>query len=335
MHSADRIEWGGELIWAISEVDVREAPWAQARHALLAAMIRMSGGGRIELDRVTSMGQGLSRHGFGAHIDVVPDPRGLSGSYIALLPHRETDAEYPARVRGEARVLEWIWPRIRGLRVPRALVLFDDVHAPILVTSFVAGIAVDLRNGRMPIVPWQIVAEAAAAVHATEPPPAEVLPTRDRRQHRAEVIEDLFKELEDLSGMIGEAYTWMRAHVDRPGPGVLLHGDLLGQNLRPYPFEEMELGVIDWEHAAVGDPAHDLAIVTRGKRQPFQHASGRDNLLAAYNACAGVEVTRADLCFFELALHVQWSSGSPHERDASLAAIVRLLRSAARAGDER
>ncbi|MES1178233.1 MAG: phosphotransferase [Myxococcales bacterium] len=29
--------------------------------------------------------------------------------------------------------------------------------------------------------------------------------------------------------------------------------------------------VIDWEYTALGDPAYDLAIVTRGARRPFQN----------------------------------------------------------------
>jgi len=52
-------------------------------------------------------------------------------------------------------------------------------------------------------------------------------------------------------------------------PSVLLHGDLLGQILLAMDGPHH---VINWEYATRGDPAYDLAIVTRGVEQPFQIA---------------------------------------------------------------
>ena len=49
---------------------------------------------------------------------------------------------------------------------------------------------------------------------------------------------------------------------------MLLHGDLLPLNLL-WGRETDELGVVDWESARIGDPAYDLAIVTRGHAKPF------------------------------------------------------------------
>lgn len=98
----------------------------------------------------------------------------------------------------------------------------------------------------------------------------------------------------------------------------------MGHNLRLDPGGDT--GVIDWEHAELGDPAHDLAIVTRGVRGPFQCSDGRARLLAAYAQRSAIEVTRADLCFFELALHVRWvQQQAPNFRE-SQHAIARLLR---------
>ncbi|HEY0132443.1 MAG TPA: phosphotransferase, partial [Nannocystis sp.] len=105
--------------------------------------------------------------------------------------------------------------------------------------------------------------------------------------------------------------------------GALVHGDLLGQNLR-IDFDG-EPGVIDWEYAMLGDPAHDLAIVARGARRPFQSADGRARLLEAYNTRASFEVTKDDLRFFELALHVRWFTGCPDRKEDSRPILARLL----------
>jgi aminoglycoside phosphotransferase (APT) family kinase protein len=83
--------------------------------------------------------------------------------------------------------------------------------------------------------------------------------------------------------------------------------------------------VIDWEHAMLGDPAYDLAIVARGARRPFQCPDGRARLLAAYNTRAGFEVTKDDLRFFEIALHVRWFADSPDRREQSRPILARLL----------
>lgn len=288
------------------------------------ALTRAAGdGARVVVDRVEDWGSGLSRDAFTAHVDVVPDPSALTGPYVALIAHRGADPDYPARVRREARVLEWVGPRIRDLRVPRALALLDAPRAPILVETLITGLETDLRLGRQPILPWQVVADAALAVHAVDLPPADLVPTRDRRQHRHELVEELFPEVDILPAALRSARAWMREHADRSGPGVLLHGDLLGANLRLHPEEP--LGLLDWEHSDIGDPAHDLAIVTRGANKPFQAPDARTKLLAAYNARSPHEVTRDDLRFFELALLVRWFNAPGPDRAEVLAKIAKFV----------
>jgi aminoglycoside phosphotransferase (APT) family kinase protein len=124
----------------------------------------------------------------------------------------------------------------------------------------------------------------------------------------------------------GRALAWMREHLGDPDPGVLLHGDLLGQNLRIFPDEVP--GVLDWRFVEVGDPAADLAVVTRGVRRPFQIESGRNKLLDAYNSRSTVQVDAASLTFFELALLLRLMVSSPDDpgaREAWLNQIARLL----------
>jgi len=69
---------------------------------------------------------------------------------------------------------------------------------------------------------------------------------------------------------------------------VILHGDLLGQNILLGPGDRPT--VIDWEYARYGDPAYDLAIVTRGVKRPFQVVDGLARLIDAYQRYGGSEV---------------------------------------------
>src|SRR6185295_1180920 len=87
-------------------------------------------------------------------------------------------------------------------------------------------------------------------------------------------------------------------------PSVLLHGDLLGQNI--LLAMDGPHHVIDWEYATRGDPAYDLAIVTRGVKQPFQIACGLDRLLDAYRAHSGLEVSANQVHLHELCLIAGW-----------------------------
>lgn len=201
-------EWGGELILAAGETpggapfgtsleelresneeSEHEAGWARAKRALRAAF-EGSSPARTQLDIgfVEALGRGLTRSAFGASIDLQPDPRGQSGAYVALVPNGGAPS-YGELVRRELDILRWLAGHAVDVRVPRAIALVDDRGAPILVESFVEGVAVDLRAGRQPIRPWEVVAEVAATIHSVPPPPT--VPARDRRAHRLEVVESL------------------------------------------------------------------------------------------------------------------------------------------------
>jgi hypothetical protein len=55
----------------------------------------------------------------------------------------------------------------------------------------------------------------------------------------------------------------------------------------------------------LGDPAYDLAIVTRGARQPFQIAGGLDRLLESY-AGQATEIKKDNVHLYELCLLARW-----------------------------
>ena len=64
--------------------------------------------------------------------------------------------------------------------------------------------------------------------------------------------------------------------------------------------------MIDREFARIGDPAYDLAIVTRGNRKLFGLADGLTRLVDAYRQAGGTGVTATDVLCRELILVLRW-----------------------------
>jgi hypothetical protein len=124
-----------------------------------------------------------------------------------------------------------------------------------------------------------------------------------------------------------------------------LHGDLLGQNLQ-LSLDDEPMRIIDWTEAQIGDPAYDLAIVTRGVRQPFQVAGGLDRLLDANNARARRPVIASEVHLYEFCLSSTICSllrprsspalaaPTPHASDPPHTATRRPIPPAARHGRE-
>lgn len=98
---------------------------------------------------------------------------------------------------------------------------------------------------------------------------------------------------------------WIGAHRSRGRPAALLHGDLLPQNLL-LGLGDRRPGVVDWEDAQRGDPAYDLAIVTRGNRKLLGLDQGRHRLMDAYRAAGGAAVEATDVVVWELLLTLRW-----------------------------
>ena len=97
---------------------------------------------------------------------------------------------------------------------------------------------------------------------------------------------------------------WIEAHLSNR-PSTLLHGDLLPQNLLWDIFGDGQISVIDWEGTRIGDPAYDLAIVTRGARQPLKESGGFQRLLETYNEASGTTLPADAVHIHELLLHLR------------------------------
>lgn len=80
-----------------------------------------------------------------------------------------------------------------------------------------------------------------------------------------------------------------------------------------------------------GDPAYDLAIVTRGVRRPFQIAGGMQRLLEAYARFGGRAVEADHVRVYELGMAVASYRASLHSKGGvppadALARLRNLLR---------
>lgn len=257
--------------------------------------------------------------------------RGEEAVLVARLPLPDGPEDQPERARREARLLDRLAGLDPGVRLPRMVGTVDVPEGVALVQSFVEGMALDLRADRGRFgEPWEFVARAAAACHGMDTGRIrDVVPGHDDCREHARARLEVLSVL-DLPEA-GEALAWAEEHLPPPEPPVLVHGDLLGQNLLVDGLlldpdaepEDHELGVVDWDGAVVGDPAYDLSIVTRGVRRPFQTAGGLQKLVGAYARRSGHRLERNRVRLYELPLAAGFyrqaveshGEGSPHAED--------------------
>lgn len=70
--------------------------------------------------------------------------------------------------------------------------------------------------------------------------------------------------------------------------------------------EDVPVGVVDWEMARVGDPAYDLAIVSRGDRRVLGVKDGLKVLVEDYLEFGGQPISLTDVRLHELLLLLYW-----------------------------
>ena len=290
--------------------------WAMAKDAFQQAFASDDPQTIVDVGRVHRVGRGLFRSAWVAEITVRPDPSGLSGEWVASIPHEdaEADPELPARVAREARLLSWLQSFALPFRVPRSVPPVDDV----LLSEWVPGMPLE---GKVYGTKHRETFLAVAPVlHALAPP--DFLPGFDtRRAHALDAIAQISR-LEDP--VARDLRDQALAHLPPDTPSALLHGDLLGQNLL-FHFE-LPPAVVDWSEASRGDPAYDLAIVTRGRRRPFGDERGTEDLVEAYRA-TGAEITLAQVRIHELAmLATRVCTGPAEEAGDTLGQLRRLAR---------
>lgn len=291
----------------------RNYGWIQAKVLLEEALRRRLGeSAPIEIGRVKNRGSGLCRRGFIAWVDVEDNPE-WSRAYIVLRPLSEPDPDCDRGTEHEAKVLAGLAKADLPLRIPELIDILEDDGRPALVETAVEGYPLDLRPSRQGgVIPWQVVAEVAAAVHDVDTDLFDGLRGHPTYRHHAETESAVFEGFDEP--LVREIHAWVSEHLPPPTPSVLLHGDLLGQNIL-LSLDDEPPGLIDFGAAQLGDPAYDFAIVTRGHRRPFKTDDGLALLLEAYRACNGQEIGLEEVYFYELCLVAGWYreslAGSP------------------------
>lgn len=290
-----------------------EPGWVRARAALEAACAaRFGPKTKVEIGRVVRIGDGLTCDAFAAAVDLGGVHADASDAYVVTLPRGGHDPARDQRIRRAHDLLARLQAVPLPFLVPAPLAVVDLDGQAVLVQRFIRGVELDLRAGRQGTVgPWNNVGEIAAALHAVDAGGfADLVPGPPTR--RAAALAALATAFDGLDRPEARAArAWAAAHLPPDEPSVLVHGDLLGPNILLTLRDDIALAVIDWEYAELGDPAADLAIVTRGQRQPFQTAGGLDLLLDAYRAHGGrADVSRAHVRLFELCLLAGWYRAS-------------------------
>ena len=193
--------------------------------------------------------------------------------------------------------------------VPRLVCTVTDESGVILgiIESCLDGAPLSqLKNAIAGCSRLEVIAEVAAQVHRL--PKAEfphVAAYPDSDSHVGAELNALPTALLANWPVAAAARDWIVAHrANRPS--VALHGDLLPQNLLCDILHNGRISVIDWECMRIGDPAYDLAIVTRGARKPQNESGGFDRMLAAYNAASETSLPASAVRIHELLLHLQW-----------------------------
>jgi aminoglycoside phosphotransferase (APT) family kinase protein len=242
------------------------------------------------------------------------------------LPRHDTPDDLVERTTRELRLVARLRSHSFPFHLPAMVGACADGAHLAMVRRYTAGVPLDLRAGRQGVVqPWNVVAEIAAAIHQVPGEAvADLLPGSPTNELHARMAIAVVDETDPPE--MRDARQWVLDHLPPPEPSVLLHGDLLGQNILLAPATSPT--VIDWEYARCGDPAYDLAIVTRGVKRPFQTADGLARLLEAYQRHGGREVKPQHVHVHELALIAAFYRAALNEHGA-LAAEQQLDRTRA------
>lgn len=255
----------------------------------------------LDLKSIQVIGRGVHRIAYRVDFKLKPDPHRISGDRVLLYPYVEEALELKERLYREATVLELLAQLKTPFRIPKPVGGVEVNDAVILLERFVEGSPIDLRAGRcLAGKPWEVVGEIAACVHQFAEVGEQVGGFATRREHVLHAI----KALDGLDvAWFQTAKEWCLKHLPpEDAPSTLLHGDLSGQNILMDIKEGKAPALIDWTFTLWGDPAHELAIITQGKKRPFEVDRGLYKLLEVYEDCGGGEIKPEEVHIHELCL---------------------------------
>jgi aminoglycoside phosphotransferase (APT) family kinase protein len=297
---------------------------AALRHALGAVTVegltRLPGGASRETWSFDAVGDGGSR----TELVLRRDPPGRPGE--------------PGGMSREARVIAAA--RAAGLAVPEVLLSTDSPDlwgAAGLVMRRVAGETIArrilrdaaYRQARKVLV--RQVAEFAAGLHALAVPAA--LPAPDPLAAlRAQLAAIVQADPGRASPVFELALRTLEAGRPPAREPVIVHGDLRLGNLIVGP--DSLLAVIDWELVHAGNPAEDLGWFCVkawrfGVDRPAAGLSSREELLAAYRAAGGADITPDELRWWEIFGTLRWGVMCMTQAQAHLSGAHRSVELAA------
>lgn len=216
----------------------------------------------------------------------------------------------PARLQCEAQVLRALETLQPEFIAPKFVCPVDDADGDsrAFVETALRGLPLDAMKdgGTQSRNAIEAIARTAAGIHRLPVANFGFLPNHaDADAHVRAGIASLDEHFIVHDKDAATAVAWIEEHRPAKRDAVMLHGDLLPQNLLLIPGSH-RLAVLDWEYAMIGDAAYDLSIVTRGKRKLLGIGRGVQRLVEAYRATGGAAIEPTDVIAWELQLALGW-----------------------------
>jgi thiamine kinase-like enzyme len=242
-----------------------------------------------------------------------PAARADEGYILRLLERRydwQAGPEPRNRLHREAETLQ-VLQRTDFVHPTPKFVCFvkDDESEPIgMIETAVPGFSLDRLKDPTTLT---LISRVAANVHRMAIELFPHLPSSaDRAQHVQAQLDKLDRALFAQFPLASEVRKWIEEHRPASDRVCLLHSDLLPQNLlcdwQAAGPDDAPVGVVDWEMAQVGDPAYDLAIVSRGNRKVLGVNEGVKVLVEEYMNSGGSPISLTDVRAHELLLVLYW-----------------------------
>ncbi len=303
------------------------APAAPDGNVLARALGRWVGRGAT-IEGLTRLSGGASQE-TGSFDAVAPD-----GTRTGLVLRRETPGRprEPGALDREAAAVTRAYQA--GLPVPELLLIADapGVGPAGMVMRRVEGETIARRILRdeqyaaaRPLLVGQL-GRFAARLHGLDAPglPQQPDPLAQLREQL-----DSFGRPAEVFEL---AMDWLGAHPPPERDPVLVHGDFRLGNLIVGP--DGLRAVLDWELTHLGNPAEDLGWLCVkawrfGAAPPAAGLGSREELLAAYRAAGGAEISPAELRWWELLGTLRWGVICMTQAQAHLSGAHRSVELAA------
>jgi aminoglycoside phosphotransferase (APT) family kinase protein len=279
--------------------------------------------------------EGLTRMSGGASREIWAfDAVGPDGARAELVLRRDPPGRpsEPAAIQREVRALSLA--ASEGLAVPELLFMSDGpgLGTAGMVMRRVAGETIarrilrDEQYSRARLLLAGQLAEFAARLHAIEPP---------ADFPRPDPLADLQATLatfDEHSPVFDLAIEKLAAASPPQRDPVLLHGDLRLGNV--IVGSDGLRAVLDWELTHAGNPAEDLGWLCVkawrfGAAAPVAGLGTREQLLAAYRAAGGADITLDELRWWELLGTLRWGVICMTQAEVHLSGALRSVELAA------